>query len=241
MLPGLAGAVLGARTGNIRFVGGNTDSKAGATSGNSTIALNSGLTGGLASSVSDGDFVLAVFATGASADATLSITDGSNNYTLIDSELYSTGSLDVNLRVAYKIVSGDTATTFGPTGSNFEAGAMAVFVFRNVDSANPLDVAAVSTTGTGSLLPNPGSITSTQGSWIVCVGASSDSSANGTLSNSSLTGVQAVSGSDGNCVHLALGYKDNSSGGAFDCPAFTFSLADGSWAWAAMSIALRSS
>lgn len=228
--------------GNIEFVGGSITGKLGATSGTSTIALNSGLTGGIDSAVSDNDLVIAVFATSSVSDRTLSITDGTSEYTLIDSELYSNDSSDTNLRVAYKFVSGDTATTFGPTGSLADGGTMAVYVFRGVDQTTPLDVAAVSGTGINTVLSNPPSITpSTAGAFIVAIGAGGHGRGSGvTYSSSDLTDFFTISADDSNDSILGIGHKDDWSSGAFNPAAFTFSGTDSvEYSWCAMTIALR--
>jgi hypothetical protein len=228
----------------IEFVGGNTSGKAGATSGNTTIALNGSLTGGIASAVAAGDLVIAAFATGSAADRTLAITDGTSNYTLINSELAASDTEITNLRVAYKFMGGtpDASTTFGPTGNNADAGAMAVYVFRGVDSSTPLDVAAVPATGTNTSRPNPAGITpTTAGAFIVCVGAGAHDGGVDTFSSSDLTDFLTVGGTDDtNDITLGIGHIDNWSSGEFNAAAWTHTQADSAnYSWAAMSIALR--
>ena len=122
----------------LQYVGGATATKAGATSGNSTISLTA-LTGGIASAAAAGDIVIAVFATGSTVDRALSITDGTTAYTLIGTELYSNDTYDTNLRVAYKVMGAtpDTNVTFGPTLNAADAGAMAVHVWRG-QAASPI-------------------------------------------------------------------------------------------------------
>lgn len=153
------------------FVGGATASKAGATTGNTTISLSS-LAGGISASAEAGDMVIAVYATASTADSTLLIQDPSAvAYTLIGSELYGNGtSYDINLRVAYKILSSaDASVTFGPTGSNLNGGAMAVHVWRFVSESTPLDVSVVSYVQAGGN-PNPDPITPvTSGAVILCI------------------------------------------------------------------------
>jgi hypothetical protein len=240
----LARKMMVAAAAGIQYVGGNTAAKVGATTGDSTIALNSGLTGGIASSVSTDDLVIAVFATGTNSDLTLAITDGTNNYTLIDSEMYVNSSYDLSLRVAYKFMGGtpDTATTFGPTGSDADAGAMAVYIFRGVDKTTPLDVTSTTATSTGfGALPNPPSITPvTPGAFIVCIGAHGSSAGVQSYSSSDLTAFLTIGENDANDVTLGIGQKDDWSSGAFDAAVFTFS---GSTAFnqaaGAFSIALR--
>lgn len=231
----------------IQFVGGKTAAKVGATSGDSTIALNSGLTGGIGSAAQANDVVIAVFATGSTADRTLAITDGTNPYTLIASELYQAGTdYDTNLRVAYKRMGStpDASTTFGPTGNNSDAGAMAVYVFRGVDPTTPLDVTATTASGGSSSKANPPSITpSTSGAYIVCIGAAAHSDGGSSVFTASgLVDFLTIGSNDTNDVMLGIGHKDDWSSGAFDCAAFgnsVFVFFEFENSWAAMSIALR--
>ncbi len=224
----------------IQFVGGAITTKVGASSGTSTLAINSGLTGGIASGVSSGDFVLAVFGTGSTANRTLSITDGTTDYTLAGSQLYSNASgRDTNLRVAYKRVTSDTSITFGPTGDAADAGAMAAYVFRGVDPTTPLDVTVTTATGTGAASPNPPAITpATAGAFIVCIGAAGHSAGTETFSTSGLVDFLTAGQNDTNDVTLGIGHKDDWSSGAYDQAAFSgpFGFTE---SWAAMTIALR--
>ncbi len=239
MLPGLGSAIAGEGVVGIQFVGGATASKLGATSGNSTIPLNSGLTGGIASAAASGDFVIGVFATASVSDRTLAITDGSTAYTLIGSEVYiaSTGisGVDVNLRVANKFITSDTDTTFGPTTDANDAGAMAVFVFRGVDTSSPLDVAVTTSSNVNGVIPNPPSISPvTPGAVVVSIGASAHREGVETFSSGDLSGFLSVGSDDFYDVTLGIGYGVN------DASAFTFSGAsDPDYSAAAMTIALR--
>jgi hypothetical protein len=223
----------------LQFVGENSAVKAGATSGNSTVSLTA-LTGGIASSAAAGDLVIAVFATGSTADRALTITDGTNNYTLIDAELYSNGtSYDTNLRVAYKrLTAADTSVTFGPTGNAQDAGAMAVHVWRNVDSTTPLDVAAVPATNTGTGRPDPAAITpTTSGAVIVVVGAGA--AATGAVYTASyLSGFISETSTDTNDAMLGIGYVTWTSG-QYNPAAWTGGTTNAADSWAAMTIALR--
>jgi hypothetical protein len=241
MLPGILGIAGMRGAGPIQFVGGATAAKVGATSGNSTIALNGGLTGGIASAVQDGDFVIAAFASASESNITLAITDGTNAYTLIGSELWADDFTDTNLRVAYKFAAGDTAATFGPTGDAAWAAAMAVYVFRNVNSSTPLDVAVTTATSADSLLANPPSITpSTPGAFIVAVGACGTASGANTFTSSDLTAFLTQGSNDDRDATIGIGHKPDWVSGAFDPAAFGYTGSDNtSSSWAAMSIALR--
>jgi hypothetical protein len=227
----------------IQFVGGATAGKVGATSGNSTIALNSGLTGGIASAVAEGDLVIAVFGTGSTADRTLAITDGSSAYTLINAELYANDSKDTNLRVAYKFMGAtpDTATTFGPTGSASDAGAMVVYVFRGVDPTTPLDVAAVPGTGTDTSRVVPPDIEPvTAGAFVVVAGAAGHDGATDTFTSSDLVDFHTVGGNDTNDVTVGIGHQDDWSSGATNYATWGHTQADSvGYSWAAVTLALR--
>jgi hypothetical protein len=227
----------------LEFVGGAISAKAGATSGNSTVALDSGLTGGVSSAAEAEDLVIAVFSSGSTADRTLSITDGTDDYTLIGSELYANDSVDVNLRVAYKFVSGDTAVTFGPTGNADDGGVTAVYVFRGVDQGTPLDVTPTTATGTDTVLANPPAITPvTPGAFIVCVGAGASlATGSTTFASSDLTGFRTIYSSDLNDNYLGIGHKNNWVSGAFNAAAFTLATGSDSsgGSWAALTFSLR--
>lgn len=239
----LIGFGAGGGRGQIQYVGGKIATKLGATSGNSTIALNSGLTGGIASSASPGDFVVAMFGTGSIADRTLAITDGTTDYTLIGSELYSNDGDDTNLRVAYKFIAADTATTFGPTGAAEDGGTMAVRVYRGVDPSNPLDVAAVtaSATNQSSAAVNPPAITPvTAGAWIVVFGAGSvGGSPDGTYASSDLAAFLTATTSETQTSVGGVGHKSDWVSGEFDPAAWTGVGSNVDYSWAAVTIALR--
>lgn len=241
MLPGLTSAIVAAGRGQIQYVGTAAATKVG--TADTTIALNSGLAGGVSSAVQDGDFVIAIFAVGSTSDLTLSITDGANPYTLIASELWADDTRDTNLRVAYKFVSGDTSTTFGSTGAASDnGGATRVYVFRGVDQSTPLDVAATTATAANSVLANPPSITpSTPGAVIVCIGAGAHGDDAGeSFTSSDLSQFVSSNRDATNDIVLGVGQKTDWVSGAFDCAAFTYSNSDStSNSWAAMSIALR--
>ncbi len=238
------GTYVPASASTIQFVGSATAGKAGATTGNTTITLNSGLNDGIASSVSAGDLVIAVFGTGATANRTLAITDGSTGYTLVDSELYQDDTLDTNLRVAYKFMGGtpDTTTTFGPTGAVEDSGAMAVYVFRGVDPTTPLDVAAVSGQAADTSRVVPPDITpSTAGAYVVTVGAAAHNGGVDTFTSTDLVDFWTQGGTnDTNDVTLGVGHQNNWSSGATNYATWGHSQTDStSFSWAAITLALR--
>lgn len=224
----------------LQYVGGNTGTWAGATTGTNTVSLTA-LTGGLSSSAAAGDLVIAVYATGSTTDRTLSITDGTNAYTLVSTEQYVNGTTyDTNLRVAYKYLTGaDASTTFGPTGNNADAGAAAVHVWRGVDSGNILDVAATPATGTGTGRPDPpASITPvTTGAVIVCCGGAA-AQTGATFTSSDLSNFRTATSSDTNDGMVGIGSYAWTSG-TFDAASWTGGTTNAADSWAAVTLALR--
>lgn len=224
----------------ITFVGSNIAIKAGAASGTSTVSLT-GLTGGSSATAPAGSLVIAIFATGSTADRALAITDGSGNYTLIDSERYANGSTtDTNFRVAYKFMGGtpDTTTTFGATGNNADAGCMAVFVFEGVDPGTPLDVAAVGATGTGTGRADPASIQPTTTGAVILVAGAGATAAGAVFTSSDLSNFRSNTSPDSNDAMLGAGTFAWSSG-AFNPAQFGGGTTNAGDSWAAMSVALR--
>jgi hypothetical protein len=227
----------------IQFVGGATAAKVGATSGNSTIALDGGLTGGISPSVADGDFVLAVYGMASNTSRTLAITDGTTGYTLVGSQLFANSdTVDTNFRVGRKFVSGDTATTFGPTGNANDPGAMGVYVFRGVDPTTPLDVSVVTATGINSAFPNFAAITpSMKGAFIIAVAASGHIGGFDVYNTpSDLIGFQSVGGDDSiGGITIGMGHKADWVSGSFDPATWVHPDTNDISSWAAITIALR--
>lgn len=222
----------------LRYVGGATATKAGATSGNSTISLTA-LTGGISTSASAGDLVIALFVTGSTADRTLLIQDPSAvAYTLIGSELYANGtSYDTNLRAAYKKLTGaDASVTFGPTGNNADAGAMAVHVWRGVASAI-FDVTATTATGTGTGRPNPAAITPVTTGSVIIVAGGGAAATGATYTASYLTKFLTVTSADTQDAMLGIG-SVNWTSGTYDPAAWTGGTANAADSWAAVTMAL---
>lgn len=226
----------------ISYVGGNTGTWAGATSGNNNVSLTA-LTGGSGSSAAIGDIVVAVYATGSAADRALLIQGpAAEAYTLAGTELYANGTTyDTNLRVAYRILTAaDANCVFGPTGNNQDAGAAAVHVWRNIDSVTPMDVAVVTATGTATGQPNAASITPTTAGAVVlvCGGAAAITGAAFTQSGSELANFLSVTSADTNDAMVGIGSKAWTSG-AFDPVAWTGGTTGAADSWAAVTLALR--
>jgi hypothetical protein len=235
MLPGLASAIGGTGANdNIVFVGGKIGG------GNETVALNSGLTGGIASSASSGDFVIGIIAQGENSDLTLSITDGTNPYELLGSELYVNGGYDINLRAAYKRITADTTITFGTSfGSGISTALVGVLVFRLVDATTPIDVAVTTATGTTNDTDPPAITPTSPNCFLVVIGAAGQVGESlPEYTSSELSDFFAGKSVGFQPCSLGFGHIPSHPGGAFN-PA-VFGGTGGASAWAAMTVALRS-
>lgn len=174
MIVGGIPMLLGGAAGLV-YVGGNSG---GVGVGDTAISLTA-LTGGIASAAAAGDVVIACYNWASTADKTLSITDGTNPYTLLGSELYSNDSRDANLRAGIKaLTAADASVTFGGRGTG-DAAAAALHVWRGVH-ATPLDVSVVTATGIDTGRPDAAAITPvTSGAVIVVIGGGTAAAASG--------------------------------------------------------------
>lgn len=227
----------------ISYIGGVVGNKAGATSGNTSVALDSGLTGGVGGSLQEGDLVLVVFVTSSTADRTLAITDPSAAaYSLVASELYANGTTnDTNLRFAYKFMGStpDTSLNIGPTGNAADGGAWAVYVLRGVDPDYPFDVTPTTATGTGTSRPNPPSITPiTTGALVVVASGGGSGTGTTAFTFASSSNLIQDNGADTQDGRAALAQYTWTSG-ALDPAAAGAGSNNAADSWAAVTAALR--
>jgi hypothetical protein len=209
----------------IQYVGGKVVVRAGNTT-TTTTALNSGLTGGIASGVSAGDLVIAVNVVASNSDISASV----SGYTVIGSEQYINGTYDTNLWVGYKFMptTPDTAVTIPSAGSIDNAQGFIVMVFRGVDPSTPLGgVTPVFSSKTTSLLVDPPSITPTiAGSFVVAVGGAATTGGSDTFASSDLTDFLTNGQGDTYDVVIGAGHKDNWTSGAFNPAQWTCTQGD---------------
>jgi hypothetical protein len=154
---------------SIAYVGGKTAFFAGITTNPASISLTD-LTGGLASAPIEGDLVLVNYGIGGGVDVDVTVVTA--DYVEI-SDLRANDDNDANMGLFRKFMTStpDTALQVGPTTNATYAGAVAIHVWRGVNTTTPLDVAAVNATGTNTGQPTPGAITpTTAGSVIVIAG-----------------------------------------------------------------------
>lgn len=169
---GVAGFTPG--TSSIDYVGGRIDGYGGST-GEGSLALSS-LSGGLASSPSTGDLVIVGWSMcGNMGDKDMYVTTGWHE--VADLFQTSTGGALANFGIFYKFMGTSVDATCVVNSSNSTGGrAGFILVFRGVDQTSPLDVAAVTATGSGIGLPTiQGIAPATSGSIILPMGMASAS------------------------------------------------------------------
>jgi len=214
--------------------------------------LDSNLTGGIANSPSTGDLVVVGWAVGSRgfSDPPIDYVCRNNNAEIFTiphtTRLYGNDTNDTSLVLGYRFVtsSHDRIVVISDYGTTGVSHSIQVEVWRGVDTTTPMDVAAVTATGTNTGIPDPGSITpSTLNSEILCfaAGASTDSDPPSGLIASGFTEYTAQQRQGSNSqasIASVFGHYDWVSG-AFDPAVFTGGSSSTSNSWAAVLIALR--
>ena len=215
---------------SLKFVGGAADSVSSSTQ-TPSLSLSS-LSGGLDTSPSSGDIVIASVSVYSSID--LSITTNTSGYTEIGDYAINEPSLGVflNLGIYYKVLSSSESSVqfnLGLSNSNIS---MVAHVWRNVNPTTPLDATTTSANGTG--VPDAPSITTvTENSVVIAVGS-------GSYDNHSVpSGMEnyftAFSGFFGPRLSFASTFRPNT--GSYNPPVFGGSSS--SLKWLSSTIALR--
>jgi len=208
----------------ITYVGGRVQTFSGTTS-DVSISLTS-LSGGVASSPSEGDLVL-IFV-GISTTSTQLTREITNFRRLVEGSRIDTVVAYLGCFSKFMGSTPDTsATLVGGTANIDAAGAVVVQVWRNVDSYVFIDDSKLLAENTNDTVkPNPPSITpATQGAVIVVAGCGAHTQGTQTFSSSDLDGFITGGANDTNDITIGAGYK-SWSGGAFDPAQFTFSSGD---------------
>lgn len=224
------------RSYGIQYVGGASVGGAGG-SNNVTLSYTS-LTGGIGTEPEEGDIVI--------------LLQGSVNYTIYNSNLNvpsgytsinytsSSDTYDARGLICYKIM-GATPDTSVSRGSNHTACgfAMAVLVFRGVDTSTPLDVTSSSSVVNNTGYPDPASITPiTNGAFIVVAGVTGLLGV-GTHTNSYCEDFHTASGNDNYDTMAGMGYVEWTSG-VYNPAAFGTTIGTNSfWSTVSYTIALR--
>lgn len=226
----------------IQFVGRKIVPIAGATSGDTTIDLSAGLEGGIGTAVQPGDLVIAAYATGSTANRTLSISDGTTAYDLLDSERYADDTYDTNLRVAQKAMGAtpDASVVFGPTGSASDAGVAMVFVLRGVDAAS---VTAFGSTSINTANPTIANVSPDMpATRVLRIGAGASATATPYNTPSDLLNFASQVQADTNSVALGVGITGPLWGGPLSktLEAWTGGSATANDSYAMITVMLRS-
>jgi hypothetical protein len=225
---------------NLVYVGSQVASGLGTTA---NIVLNYNLTGGTNSTPQAGDFVIVAFAASVgSAGTTLSYRI--SGYTQI-ADLFSNDQEDTELQVGTKFMTStpDTSVTItAGSGNAAHAYAIAVHVWRNVDTAVSIDVTATTAITINSLLVNPASITPvTTGTQIVVIGAGAHTGGVDTYSAGYLSNFRTTGADDGDDISIGIG-SVLWTGGTYDPAPWVSSQVDSvAFSAAAVTLALRPS
>lgn len=236
IMPWATGMLSGGGGANIEFVGaaiGTTTNLVTTTN----VPLTS-LTGGIASSPSEGDIVIGVFGVvSANVNENMNITGFTELW-----DAYINSTVDSNLYVGYKIMGATPDTNMECTcGTGRYINIGIAHVWRGVDQSTPIDVSIVTASSTApSTPPNPPSITPvTTGAVVIAVGHYAEYDGD-QLSAPELENFTEEFGPGGiRGAALAVGSLPW-TGGALDPAVFTYAggISSGH-SWAAASLALR--
>ncbi len=205
------------------------------------------MTGGAASVLSAGDYVVLSFAVGVQGLRTPAFTVSGNNtgaYSQITgSPLVSEGvTFDTRFAVFAKRMGATPDTQFtlnGWTTSSSDGMAYAMQAWRNINATTPLDVATITATGTGTSRANAGPITpSTSGAIVLVCGAGAALDLSTPWTTSDLSNFIQDYGPDTNDARVAMGSFAWTSG-EFNPAQFGGGSADAANSWCAFTMALR--
>jgi hypothetical protein len=223
------------------FVGSATGSSQGNT--DTTVSLTS-LSGGSASAPVEDDIVVVcagVSDNNSGAQPTLS------GYTLAAEGTIS-DSQQSGLAVFYKVMTGtpDTSITVTGNANGTDAQAVAVLVFKGVDTSTPLDVTSTVTLTTNTVLADPPSITSSssnKGAILLGIGAGGHNDGVQTFSDSAseYDGFVTLGHDDNNDITVGAGFTTvTANGDTFNLSAFGYSNGDSTaYSNVAASVILR--
>jgi len=219
----------------IQYVGGQVGGRAGSTS---TTNITFSLTGGLASTPSEGDLILIGVMVGTQGRNPSCAISG---YSTVGTQLNVTSTTyDTSLQVSYLFAGATPPTIFTlpSTGNIADAQSYVVQVWRGVDSTTPFDVTSVSNNGTATTRANPASITpTTSGAVVVAMGGGCASTA-ATYTSSDLSAFLTNRTNDTNDSSIGGGYIEWTSG-AVDPAVWGGGNVNSANSWASWTMALR--
>ena len=234
--------IIGTTTGRATpvYVGGTTAAGPGS-AGPGTVSLTS-LTGGIGTAPQQGDLILVAYAIGSTTDVNVSISMNNSTDVVELVDLYANDTVDTNLGVYWAIagVTPPTTITAGGTGSTANAGALAVHVWRDIDTTTPMDDTRTTATGTNSASANPPAIsTATENAVVIAIGASgNDNETTPFTQGGDLSNFISIGGSDTEDATVGMGSIATTTPTTVDPAAFSISTSI-SYSWAAATVALR--
>lgn len=229
-----------AATTGITYVGGTTSQATLSGTVTPTISLTA-LTGGSGTAPIANDLVVVAVSVTSTSDLNIAMTTA--GYTE-DQDLYANGTNDTNLAVYYKKmgVTPDTDFTLASFGTSGNSYAIAVQVFRGVDTSVPLDVVSTTATGTASVLVDPPAATApaSGSNCLVLIGGGSSTAGAQTYTASYLSNFITI-GANGSSQDAVVGMGSiKNILTAYNGAAWTFSAADGAgFSNASVAIVLR--
>lgn len=236
--------VIGTTTGRATpvYVGGKTSAFAGFSAGTLEISLTD-LTGGIASAPSTNDVVVVAYCVGGNEPGDVAMSTTINQGTITELlELYSNDTVDTNLAVYYSVMGATPATriSVSNTESTLNAGAVAIHVWRNIDTTNPIDVTTTTATAANSALANPPAITTaTQNAVVLAIGASGNDNATTPFTQGGdLSNFLSVGSSDTEDATIGMGSIATTAPTTVDPAAFSIAT-NTTYSWAAATVALR--
>lgn len=231
----------------LRYVGGKVGNAAGSTSSTpTTVALDSGLTGGIASATAAGDLIIPAVAVGHQGRTPAPVVravDDTAYSTVGTAQNVTADTQDIYLDVRYRFhggTSNDEDVEIGQSGNAADGIAWAIHVWRGVDTGTPLDgVTPTVATGQDTGRPDPPSITPSATGAVVIV-ASASGAATGTTAlayadQSNLIQDNGVDTNDGRVSLGSIAY----AGSPIDPAASTAGSTNTANSWAAKSFVLR--
>ena len=191
-------------------------------------------------SLQEDDLVLAVW-TQASNGGTIG-TMSTSGYTSI-ATVSASDTYDTELAASYKFMGAtpDTDFVIGNTDDASASNTAVAYVFRNVDTTTPLDVAATTGSATNTVIPPQVAITPTSSycAIVVCAGGAHTGGVQ-TYSSSDLTDFVSLGSNDTEDSTIGVGYYQQFSAAAYTPTALTFSGSTSTaFSAAAITIALR--
>ena len=154
-----------------------------------------------------------------------------------------TQPFDTCLDVSYKFMPASPNTSFQTpaSGNSGDSQSWTVHVYRGVDPVTPLDVAAVSASGTGTTRGNPPAITPvTPGAFVFVTAGGASGTASGLTQAGGLSGFrQTAYTADPNDSVLGAGHVPDWLSGTVDIGPYTSGSNVANDSWASYAIALR--